>query len=305
METHKFGPFTINYVPREEWDTVGRKAGYYTGPENFTALVPHHTVTGFVLAYYELVIDRMRFLQNLRPDLGGDIPYNWVVFAGQDDNEAWVAEGRGLGWTGAHTYGYNSSVHAASFWGNSVTDPVSPAVLEAFRFCGRLMPYATNPTLDHGQYPNQGTACAGTKIRAALDQLQPPFNTPGNLINIPPNENVRESEVYDFKLRTVYDEQGKEVIDVFNFREGLLQFDFPVVAYDCGVVDKGDEITVSVHGPNRDPVTVGIIEPNGNMKVSLAQWGLPASFVVDGGSGWTAVLLASTRWHDVKVMGRG
>lgn len=183
MQTYSFGPYTVNYVPRADWDLIGRRNGVYTGPHNYHALVPHHTVTAYVEADLSIVIQKMRLLQNLRPDLGQDIPYNFVAFADPDPNTCWIAEGRGIGWTGAHTSGYNSSTHAVAFWGNSIVDPVNPGILEGMRWVGRLMltsgcPVDT-PTFDHGSYPNQGTQCAGSGIRKHLPELQPPFDTPG------------------------------------------------------------------------------------------------------------------------------
>lgn len=287
MQTHQFGPYTIRYIERHEWDLIGRQRGVYIGATAFTALVPHHTVTGFVRAYPALVVERMRYLQNLRPDLGQDIPYNWVIFAGATPDEAYVAEGRGLGWTGAHTSGYNSSVHAAAFWGNSITDPVDPAVLEAFRFCGRMMPNAHQETKDHGLYPDQGTACAGDKIRQALPELQPPFNPAGGS-GIPAT--TKEHTVYSFELRPTG------------------AFDWPgmgsVVSFDSGVVRDKDEITVELTGKNQNTRNVLVIHPNGKQEVKAAQWGLPAKFVADG-SGWTAVLVGSDAASGVvRVRGR-
>lgn len=291
MQTHKFGPFTIHYMKRDEWDILGRNNGAYIGPSHFHALVPHHTVTGFVRAYPELVIDRMRFLQRLRPDLGIDIAYSFVVFAGADPYEAYVAEGRGIGWTGAHTYGFNSEVHAASFWGNSITDPVEPAIFEAIRFVGRMMIDAGCPvrtqTLDHGQWPDQGTGCAGTKIRAGLGELQPPFLTPGTTINpIPIKKKV--TEVYSFHKRD----------GVFGWA-GYTQ----AVAFDSAVVDTGDEITVSLKG-NTGTRNVTLMESNGAQTTRAVQWGLPASFVVQNG-GWTTVIVGEDGADAIRVEGRG
>lgn len=294
MQTYTFGPFTIHYVERDEWDLIGRQNGAYLGPGAFHALVPHHTVTGFVRAYPELVIDRMRYLQRLRPDLGTDIPYNFVIFAGANEYEAYVAEGRGIGWSGAHTYGYNSVVHAASFWGNSITDPVDPAIFEAYRFVGRMMISAGCPvdweTKDHGQYPDQGTACAGTKIRAGMAELQPPFTTPGVIPSNPSNpaNPKKETEVYDFHKRD----------GVFAWA-GYAS----AVAFDSAVVDVGDEITVSLKG-NSGTRNVTMVQSNGDQFTKAVQWGQPVSFVPTTG-GWTSVIVGADGADKVYVEGRG
>lgn len=50
----------------------------------------------------------MRRLQTIRPDLGKDIPYNFVEFFLEGGRVLWC-EGRGLDLSGAHTSGYNVS----------------------------------------------------------------------------------------------------------------------------------------------------------------------------------------------------
>lgn len=290
MRTFKSGKYTINYVARSEWDQIGRTRGEYTGPKGYHALVPHHTVTGYVEAYYELVIQKMRWLQTLRPDLGNDVPYNWVTFADPDPYACWVGEGRGLGWSGAHTYGYNYEVHANAFWGNSITDPVSEGVLEGMRFTGRLMVDAGCPmdwpTKDHGSYPNQGTQCAGTKLRAALPVLQPPFTTPGGGSQPATRKAVPEDMRFELRTTQKFTDNGKVYVpwrDQGNFVRP--EFIADVVCYDCAIIDPKDEITITLKHPESGPRRVVIMESNGAKREDQVSWGIPVSYVVNNGGG--------------------
>ncbi len=63
------------------------------------------------------VKQRMRELQTTRPDLGRDVPYNFVAFC-MTGGELVLGEGRGLDRSGAHTVGHNHSALAISFQGN-------------------------------------------------------------------------------------------------------------------------------------------------------------------------------------------
>jgi len=75
------------------------------------------------------VKQRMRELQTTRPDLGLDVPYNFVAFC-MAGGELVLGEGRGLDRSGAHTVGHNHSALAVSFQGNFEELPL-PANLDA------------------------------------------------------------------------------------------------------------------------------------------------------------------------------
>lgn len=60
---------------------------------------------------------RMRDLQTMRPDLGLDVPYNFVAFS-MANGDLILGEGRGLDRSGAHTIGHNHSAIAISFEGD-------------------------------------------------------------------------------------------------------------------------------------------------------------------------------------------
>lgn len=169
---------TVTYLPRDGWDDSGApRSGYIVPDTQFVGLVVHHTVT--IHAPKPGIGDEvahMRLLRTIRPDLSEDVPYTAVVFRGVGPDDAVLAEGRGPGRTGAHTSGFNSSRYGVAYAGNSITDPMTPAVLEAFRLAGRMwLPRASVATVGHGQLPDQGTACPGTWLRDHMSDLQPPF----------------------------------------------------------------------------------------------------------------------------------
>jgi hypothetical protein len=63
----------------------------------------------------------MRYLQTVKPNLGLDVPYNYVAFP-MYTSTGWptllVCEGRGPDRTGAHTYDHNTSGIAVAIDGN-------------------------------------------------------------------------------------------------------------------------------------------------------------------------------------------
>jgi hypothetical protein len=60
----------------------------------------------------------MRKLQTVRPDLGLDVPYNFIAFMTGLNDGLYICEGRGEDRTGAHTKGHNTAAIAVSFAGN-------------------------------------------------------------------------------------------------------------------------------------------------------------------------------------------
>ncbi len=72
------------------------------------------------------VFKMMRRLQTVRPDLGKDVPYNFVAFLMKKKHTIMVCEGRGEDRTGAHTKGHNTSGIGISFAGNFM-DGISDA----------------------------------------------------------------------------------------------------------------------------------------------------------------------------------
>lgn len=64
------------------------------------------------------IFAKMRDLQICRPDLGLDVPYNFVAFITPLNDGLYICEGRGEDRQGAHTKGYNTNSIAVSFAGD-------------------------------------------------------------------------------------------------------------------------------------------------------------------------------------------
>ncbi|MEM9710586.1 MAG: peptidoglycan recognition family protein [Actinomycetota bacterium] len=158
--------------------------GHVVPTSRFVGIVAHHTVS--VVQDWDRdgithgdLDDIGRFMRNLTrvraADLGPEVPYSFVVFRTDDPNHAVVAEGRGLGRTGAHTEGFNSTRYGVAYAGNTIHDPVTPGVASAYRWVGSLLddPIGARPTIGHRD--TKATACPGTQLYAELGRLQPPF----------------------------------------------------------------------------------------------------------------------------------
>lgn len=168
---------TVRFLARHDWDnSEAPRLGHIVPTTRFTRINVHHTVAiiddapglGDEIAY-------MRKLRTIRPDLGLDVPYSFVVFAQTNPSDCIVAEGRGWKRTGAHTAGENSSSYGVAFAGNTNIEPVTPGVLDGYRFIGRGLrdPAGARPTLGHRDH--KATACPGANLYARLPELQPPF----------------------------------------------------------------------------------------------------------------------------------
>lgn len=152
--------------------------------QQFKGLAVHHTVTNWNPDDYtgenygDLQHDigtAMRALLFSRPDLGPEVPYSFVVFQDPDPNLAWLAEGRGLSFTGAHTAGYNSTVYGVAMYGNyDLRDP-TPGMAEAIYTVGTWLadPIGARPTIFH--YDVSATACPGGRSFLIRDLVKPPF----------------------------------------------------------------------------------------------------------------------------------
>lgn len=192
---------TVYTLPRAVWDNSGRpRLGTPLAPDELDGMIVHHTVIvhepapelGDEIAY-------MRRLRTSRPDLGEDVPYNFVVFRSDNPLDCVVAEGRGLR-SGAHTAGtapngvkYNACRLGVAFAGDSrIPGVITPGVVAGFNMLGRTyLPHATQPTIGHGQIPGAATDCPSQGLRDVLAQLQPPF-TGGTMSQLLTDPNVQE-----------------------------------------------------------------------------------------------------------------
>lgn len=115
----------LNFFSRDEWvsNTNLPRLGRKVDREDRTHVIIHHTVTPDADSTpnawetEDELIERMRKLQVIRPDLGMDVPYSFVAFLMKDGGLN-IFEGRGEDRTGAHTKGHNTAGIGVSFAGN-------------------------------------------------------------------------------------------------------------------------------------------------------------------------------------------
>lgn len=143
--------------PKEMYPRLGRKVAR----SNRTHVFIHHTCgmdkdeTPNIWESEDEIFATMRHLQTCRPDLGFDVPYNFIAFMMEADRGLYICEGRGEDRDGAHTKGHNTRAIAVSFAGNfqeALDDPVEIAhrmPLLSY-FLGWLKHEASHP--DYGQF---------------------------------------------------------------------------------------------------------------------------------------------------------
>lgn len=116
----------VVYLSRTDWGArtdLGR-LGYGVARRRRTEVHIHHTAaidtSDDTPNTWDLehALRYQQRLQTVRPDLGLDVPYNFVAYIGEDSHTVWIMEGRGLDFSGAHTKGHNTAGIAVSFGGN-------------------------------------------------------------------------------------------------------------------------------------------------------------------------------------------
>ena len=120
----------MRVLRRSQWGASTRlpRRGYRIGPLRRTEVFIHHTVTvdnDATPNEWETVNEvreRMQRLQRTRPDLGLDVPYNFVAFC-MRDGELLICEGRGVNRTGAHTKNHNRSALGIAIQGDFENGP--------------------------------------------------------------------------------------------------------------------------------------------------------------------------------------
>lgn len=191
----------LTFYSRSEWATNANlpRLGGRVERRDRTHVFVHHTVTPDsdttpnIWESESEILSRMRELQVIRPDLGLDVPYNFVAFVMQNGSLA-ICEGRGEDRTGAHTKGHNTHAIAVSFAGNFEDLSVAGANLKEKMvllsyFLGWLRFDPSHP--DYGQFVEmrnlgsvapsgrkvfahrdiKATACPGRKILQHLDEV--------------------------------------------------------------------------------------------------------------------------------------
>ena len=115
----------LTYLTREDWGvrTDIPRLGHSVNRLDRTEAIMHHTViidNDATPNRWETLAEvkaKMVQLQTIRPDLGRDVPYNFVAFH-MEDGSLIICEGRGFDRTGAHTHGHNTRGMATAGQGN-------------------------------------------------------------------------------------------------------------------------------------------------------------------------------------------
>lgn len=117
----------VTYLDRNSWGSRRDipRLGRIVPRNSRTKVIIHHTVivdSDTTKNFWETedeVIQKMKQLQTIRPDLGKDVPYNFVVFLKNAPTPSiYVCEGRGEDRSGAHTGGHNTAGIGIAFQGD-------------------------------------------------------------------------------------------------------------------------------------------------------------------------------------------
>jgi hypothetical protein len=208
--------YVEHYSSRDDWGGGDVRSGHPVPESQIVGWVQHHTAfalrdfdgDGFLRGDLDDARRYMRTLQTARPDLGGEVPYSWVIFPGSSDDTCIIAEGRGRGRTGAHTAGLNSTRYAFAIAGNTDADlPLTPGMIRGMRWLASQVIVVASPvpTIGHQQAPPyfqngvnlNATGCPGGNGLAHLAELQPPFSAPADTA-APAPVTRRDTAVHEF-----------------------------------------------------------------------------------------------------------
>ncbi|MCA9471673.1 MAG: N-acetylmuramoyl-L-alanine amidase [Nitrospirales bacterium] len=155
----------LMFVDRQGWGAKNSfpRLGHRVPRTKRTHVIIHHTVvtdrsdtSPVVWETLREVYRNMRRLQTIRPDLGNDVPYNFVVYLMAKKKGMVICEGRGEDRSGAHTKGHNTEGIGVAFAGDFEDETV--AGIEVSRrlfllsgFLGWLKHDPSHP--DYGMYP--------------------------------------------------------------------------------------------------------------------------------------------------------
>ena len=148
----------LTFVTRDSWgaNPALPRLGERVPRELRTHVFAHHTVivdrdnTPNIWENDAEIFAQMQALQTVRPDLGLDVPYNFVVFLTSINNGIYVCEGRGEDRAGAHTKGHNTRAIATSFAGDFQNREIDPNEIARrmgvySKFLGWLQKSASHP----------------------------------------------------------------------------------------------------------------------------------------------------------------
>ena len=124
----------LTFVDRQGWGAKKSfpRMGHRVPRAKRTHVIIHHTVvtdrsdtSPAVWETLREIYRNMRRLQTIRPDLGNDVPYNFVVYLMARKSGIVICEGRGEDRSGAHTKGHNTEGIGVAFAGNFEDETVA------------------------------------------------------------------------------------------------------------------------------------------------------------------------------------
>ena len=124
----------LTFVDRKGWKSKSAfvRLGHRVPRNKRTHVIIHHTVvpdasdsSPNLWETLPEVYKNMQRLQIIRPDLGNDVPYNFVVYLMAKKNGVVICEGRGEDRSGAHTKGHNTEGIGVALAGNFQDDGVA------------------------------------------------------------------------------------------------------------------------------------------------------------------------------------
>ncbi|MEM6795053.1 MAG: peptidoglycan recognition family protein [Acidobacteriota bacterium] len=219
---------SVIYLSREQWgaDPAHPRRGYRIGPARRTAVFIHHTTaidrgdaSPNTWESLDEVRAQLQALQIARPDLGLDVPYNFVAFC-MADGDLVIGEGRGEGRTAAHARGFNRSALGIALAGNFDRLPL-PEQLDSqlaalggwlaelrrsrgFEQLGTSRPDPETARQVFGHRDVKSTQCPGDHLWRRLGLIRfledPTWRAPGDAVNTAGDEE-RVFAAYDGDLK--------------------------------------------------------------------------------------------------------
>ncbi len=155
----------LTFVDRKGWGAKSAfpRLGHKVPRSKRTQVILHHTdmadtndASPILWETLPEVYRHMRRIQTIRPDLGNDVPYNFLVFFMAKKNGMVICEGRGEDRSGAHTKGVNTAGIGIALAGKFDEDEVagievSKRMYLLSGFLGWLRYAPSHP--DYGRYP--------------------------------------------------------------------------------------------------------------------------------------------------------
>lgn len=281
------------FVPREEFHpNPSRHGGYFLGVQRQPYLVQHHTPGQDPTTYNEAIEELHQIYAGHVNNGWNDFGYNFLIW------DQYIFEGRGFGWTGAHSPGANSISLGVAFIMDGRFRIPTNVEYQAFHDladAGKTYGYLSTAFELTGHRDWVSTECPGQLCYDHLDDFWLSTTTP---IPFPTN---KEKSMYEFKLRPggVFEWGTKAApIGGINYQDfgGACAYDFHDVWID-------DRIVVSTTTADAGEVVVNLIYANGKQTEARAvRWGQPMKIGAEQ-AGWVSVLVSANGHDKVRITG--